>query len=72
MKALGYLSANTATTKKALDEFESGFQPLEDEEDLNQLLVQILSCNHVQGRQIGTLNSLFVVVHVLLVSSLAW
>jgi len=32
---------------------ESEFKPLEEEEDLNQLLVQILSCNHVQGRQIG-------------------
>ncbi|XP_039255957.2 protein fantom-like [Styela clava] len=49
-KALGYLSANTATTQKHLDAALT-MQPPED--NFNQLDMQIMSCNHVQARRPG-------------------
>ena len=52
VKALGYLSANTAATKKTIESLDAELR--QDENEVNQLLVQILSCNHVQARQPGS------------------
>uniref|UniRef100_H2ZMG7 C2 domain-containing protein n=1 Tax=Ciona savignyi TaxID=51511 RepID=H2ZMG7_CIOSA len=50
-KALGYMSANTAVTKKSLEEMDADMGSTDD--NFNQLLIQIISCNHVQARREG-------------------
>uniref|UniRef100_F6R7B5 C2 domain-containing protein n=1 Tax=Ciona intestinalis TaxID=7719 RepID=F6R7B5_CIOIN len=50
-KALGYLSANSAVTKKSLEDLDEEMKIVDD--NINQLLIQIISCNHVLSRRDG-------------------
>ncbi|XP_076809545.1 protein fantom-like isoform X2 [Clavelina lepadiformis] len=59
-KALGYLSANTAATRKTLEVLDSQME-VTSSDNSNQILLQIISCNHVMGRREGVQPNIYCV-----------
>lgn len=63
---MGYLSANTSVTQKALEAMDSKVEMPENDDNTNQLLIQIISCNHVQSRRGGKFWISFQILGVIL------